>query len=167
MLDIWYEFFPNASVLHLPKFKSDHCPVLLNMDAIVRSDNCNRPFRFFTPWVLRKDFQEFVKANSSVSQDWNESVSVFKQKATSWNREVFGDRRIEGVNNKIASLGTTERLEKIRCDLWCELETISSQEELMWRQYSRMQWYVHGDRNSWYLHSVANGGGVGGTELRP
>ncbi|KAI9085729.1 hypothetical protein K1719_032335 [Acacia pycnantha] len=157
MLDIWYEFFPNASVLHLPKFKSDHCPVLVNMDAIVRSDNCKRPLRFFAPWVLCKDFQEFVKVNWSVSQDWNESVSVFKQKASSWNRELFGDRRIEGVNNKIASLRTTERLEKIRCDLWCELETILSQQELMWRQYSRMQWYVHGDRNSWYFHSVAKG----------
>jgi len=45
----WFTKYHNATVTHLPKFKYDHCPVLVNTNSHVFSEKKRRPFRFFAP----------------------------------------------------------------------------------------------------------------------
>lgn len=42
----WRVLFPEASILHLPTFKSDHKPLLLSLNFENRVGISNRPFRF-------------------------------------------------------------------------------------------------------------------------
>ena len=48
------------------------------------------------------------------------------------------------------------RLENMRSDLWVDLEEVLVQEEIMWLQRSRCNWYKDGDKNTRYFHSMAN-----------
>ncbi|KAK4252928.1 hypothetical protein QN277_011055 [Acacia crassicarpa] len=59
----WFDLFPNASVAHLPFFKSDHRPLLLQLDSARTSPKPNRPFRFIAAWVLHDRFDEFVRGS--------------------------------------------------------------------------------------------------------
>ncbi|CAL9012522.1 unnamed protein product, partial [Prunus brigantina] len=56
----WRQTFPGAYVTHLPKIKSDHCPLLISMN----SAQCPRPefkiFRFQAMWMLHEDFKGFI-----------------------------------------------------------------------------------------------------------
>ncbi|XP_028790082.1 uncharacterized protein LOC114746054 [Neltuma alba] len=159
--DLWTECFPDASVIHLPKFKSDHCPLLLRTKKVASVSPNERPFRFFAPWVLHEEFGNFVKDNWAMKGDWNSDVHDFKAALSRWNVQVFGHvqrtkgklyRRLEGLSRKSALSGLPENLERIQKELWYELEKILSKEELMWQQYSRAQWFLQGDRNSRYFH---------------
>lgn len=60
----WCQNFSNARVTHLPFFKSDHLPVLLQLDRC--SEKPNRPFRFIAAWVLHENFNDFLKGNGVV-----------------------------------------------------------------------------------------------------
>ncbi|XP_028804662.1 uncharacterized protein LOC114759619 [Neltuma alba] len=89
--DLWHIAFPNAAVVHLSKYKSDHCPVLLKTDNFSTDCPNNRPFRFFAPWVLHDEFHNFVKENWLPQHDWGASVFEFTKKLLTWNKEVFGN----------------------------------------------------------------------------
>ncbi|KAI9075260.1 hypothetical protein K1719_042761 [Acacia pycnantha] len=114
---------------------------------------------------MHEDFSKFIKSNWVVDVDWCESVCSFFENLKKWNKEVFGNpcymkeqlyHRIYGINAKITSIGPLEYLEKIRSNLWCELEKILSREEVMWL-HSWATWYKQGDCNMRYFHSMANG----------
>ncbi|XP_028057303.1 uncharacterized protein LOC114261263 [Camellia sinensis] len=79
----------------LPRYGSDHCPIILMEDV---RDWGPRPFRFINAWVLHPQFLSFVK------QSWEElgisvgasfvissKLKVLKLKLKQWNLEVFGD----------------------------------------------------------------------------
>ncbi|KAK4263183.1 hypothetical protein QN277_028635 [Acacia crassicarpa] len=57
----WVNLFPNASVTHLPFFKSDHRPLLLRLNTVMNRPKPDRPFRFIAAWVLHEQFDSFVR----------------------------------------------------------------------------------------------------------
>ncbi|XP_028804443.1 uncharacterized protein LOC114759436 [Neltuma alba] len=125
----------------------------------------NRPFRFLAPWVMHEQFSPFVRTTWPQQGDWAENIPKFTKELVRWNRNVFGNinkrkeqvhRRLEDLNRKTTYTGSTIRLEQIRRELWVQLEEVLAQEEVMWLQKSRCNWYQHGDRNTRYFHSVAN-----------
>ena len=69
--------FPEASAVHLPKFKSDHCPILLRMEGGRVKIRRRKEFRFFAPWVTHDDFNEVVKRSWVESRNWHENVMSF------------------------------------------------------------------------------------------
>ena len=66
--------FPEASAVHLPKFKSDHCPILLRMEGGRVKIRRRKEFRFFAPGVTHDDFNEVVKRSWVESRNGNENV---------------------------------------------------------------------------------------------
>ncbi|KAI9113036.1 hypothetical protein K1719_015968 [Acacia pycnantha] len=59
----WQECFPNAVVKHLNWYKSDHWPLLLQLDGFREKPRGERPFRFLAAWVLDERFSPFVSGN--------------------------------------------------------------------------------------------------------
>lgn len=59
--DAW-SLSPLSKVLHLPKLKSDHRPLLLLLMPNVQSFS-RRPFRFLAGWIEHLRFSKFVKEN--------------------------------------------------------------------------------------------------------
>lgn len=59
----WRDKFLDSTLLHLPKFKSDHNALLLKISS--REDSTSKKhsfFRFFAPWVMHEGFTDFVGA---------------------------------------------------------------------------------------------------------
>ncbi|KAJ4840273.1 hypothetical protein Tsubulata_024970 [Turnera subulata] len=56
----WRLMYPEATVRHLPRVGSDHCPLLL-MNGLSPSPKAQRPFRFQAAWLAHPSFEEFVK----------------------------------------------------------------------------------------------------------
>ncbi|OMP07401.1 reverse transcriptase [Corchorus olitorius] len=57
--------FPEAVVHHLPRIKSDHCPILLDLNGQITPRPALRPFRFEAAWLSHKHFKDFL------GETWN------------------------------------------------------------------------------------------------
>ncbi|KAA3486517.1 reverse transcriptase [Gossypium australe] len=108
--DLWMELFPNCSVSHLPRIKSDRRPLLFNLfheDRLVS----NRPFRFLAGWLHHQNFFNFVKENWSFDGNMTSAITGFTDKLKNWNKCVYGHifqrkrRTVQRKNlNKITAL---------------------------------------------------------------
>ncbi|KAF7815394.1 putative ribonuclease H protein At1g65750 family [Senna tora] len=86
----WRYMFPEASVMHLPRLKSEHSPILVRLHSVNDLGvERNRPFRFLASWLLHDNFHNVVK--DSWQSDWYGSLNCFQEKIKVWNREVFGN----------------------------------------------------------------------------
>ncbi|ONK68086.1 uncharacterized protein A4U43_C05F7280 [Asparagus officinalis] len=83
--------WPNASVRHLPKFGSDHTPLLLSLEPKCRYDKSRRPFRFEIAWLTHPDFLEFIHQNWKRDCPANIALAALKDKLLDWNRKCFGN----------------------------------------------------------------------------
>ncbi|KAK4283181.1 hypothetical protein QN277_000163 [Acacia crassicarpa] len=163
--DQWTSMYPNASVKHLPFFKSDHRPLLLCLDKTMSVQSPNRPFRFIAAWVLHAQFDDFVRQTWMSDMDWVLNTSQFTSACSKWNKEVFRHtegrkklllRRLDGINKVVARVGLLPKYESLQLELWKELEDVLLQESLIWAQKARTEWSILGDRNTRYFHSRAN-----------
>ncbi|OMP03548.1 Endonuclease/exonuclease/phosphatase [Corchorus olitorius] len=57
----WKLQFPEATVFHLPRTRSDHCPLLLDTEGQVRPTPELKPFRFEAAWMSHENFAEFLE----------------------------------------------------------------------------------------------------------
>lgn len=58
----WSNLFPNATVTHLLKNKSDHCPIVARLTQHRRPrEGGRRSFRFETAWLLEEGCENIVK----------------------------------------------------------------------------------------------------------
>lgn len=55
----WLSLFPNAFVRHIPIYKSDHAPILLNSEG-GKSELYDRIFRFESFWLSSEDCKKIV-----------------------------------------------------------------------------------------------------------
>ncbi|KAI9122538.1 hypothetical protein K1719_006378 [Acacia pycnantha] len=161
----WSSMFPNASVVHLPFFKSDHRPLLLQLDSTVGIPNPHRPFRFIASWVLHENFDEFVQKSWIQDTPWIQNISQFTHACSKWNKEVFKHtegrkkhllRRLDGISRAVARQGLLPKYEELQLAIWKDLEDVLLQESLIWAQKARAEWSVYGDRNTRYFHARAN-----------
>ncbi|XP_028758817.1 uncharacterized protein LOC114717788 [Neltuma alba] len=141
--DKWHTLFPQASVAHLPFYKSDHRPMLLRIDGGTTNETPQRPFRFIASWVLHDDFGNMVRNKWDETLPWNDNLAQFTSACKHWNRNVFGHiegrkqkllSRLEGVTKAIARGRDASQLEELQLELWRELEDVLLQESLLWAQ---------------------------------
>ncbi|KAK8692436.1 hypothetical protein V6N13_075895 [Hibiscus sabdariffa] len=85
----WDETFPESTVNHLFRMKSDHRPILFsvgNSNQLSRS----KQFRYFSGWTSHDDFPRMVQDNWQSSDDIVDSIKHFTKAASVWNDTVFG-----------------------------------------------------------------------------
>jgi exonuclease III len=107
----WRTLFPEASVHHLTRTHSDHCPVLLCLDKSP-SLMLPRPFRLQPVWMSHPSFSEVVDGSWLGTNPLRTKISVFTESAKVWNKEVFGnlvhkksrlEARLRGIQVSLAS----------------------------------------------------------------
>lgn len=62
MCDVeWKRTFPAATIRHLAHGYSDHCPLLLHLQATKEPCSGNIPFCFQAAWMLHRGFHEWLE----------------------------------------------------------------------------------------------------------
>ncbi|KAK8661409.1 hypothetical protein V6N13_091014 [Hibiscus sabdariffa] len=159
---LWDEAFPESSVEHLLRMKSDHKPILLTVGNIVRNSSPS-PFRYFSGWSSHDDFDRMVSDNWVPSTSLSETIISFTKAADTWNKTIFGYigskkrlimARLRGAQKALCTKAS-RFLMKLESELLLDLEKLLDQEELLWRQKSRTDWILLGDRNMRYFHRRA------------
>lgn len=140
----WMEHFSDYAALHLPKFYSDHMPLLIKTHPSTRRNN-GAPFKFLNAWVTDHSFKDMVKKSWGQSRNIHESIKAFTTKASIWNRQTFGhigskkkklEAKILNIQQKLES-STNHHLILVKESLRREYEEVLSQEEIFWQQKSR------------------------------
>ena len=155
----WRTLYSNATVTHLPRIWSDHCPVLLEL---CRPYVCNliKPFRFQTMWLLHPEFPSVVQHAWLENRGLHTAISDFVIRAKKWNSEVFGNlstrkrRVLARLNDAQKALvenpnGFLIDLEKKLIE---EYSLIMLQEEEYWAPKSRLNATNFRDCNITFFH---------------
>jgi hypothetical protein len=165
----WEMGYPGLVQRKLLRVCSDHAPIMLTRGDLHYG---KRSFKFENMWLKEEGFVDKVRDWwGSFSFDGTPSfvlakkLQALKGKIKEWNSEVFGD---VGVRNKAwaeevqlldsieESRGLSEEEKERRSKLVADLEGSLLQEEICWRQKSRIRWLKEGDKCTKFFHQVAN-----------
>jgi hypothetical protein len=158
----WRQLFQDANVLVLPRVRSDHHPILVELkEQRVTVQGEGRPFRFEAAWLQHREFAEFLKNHWETDAEVPTALEGLTVQLKIWNKWVYGNifqkkrkvlARLGGIQKAIAVRGNPH-LYQLEDDLSAEYNQILRQEEIHWFQKSRCNWISFGDRNTSYFHT--------------
>ncbi|KAK4713628.1 hypothetical protein R3W88_019535 [Solanum pinnatisectum] len=133
----WIIRYPYSSITHLPRTKSDHCPLQVSLDS-PSSLNNNKPFRM-------------------------EPISIknIQKEAMDWNRITFGNifRKIKRILAKMNGMqkspaySHSHYLWNLEAYLLNDYDTVLKVEEDFWKTKSKIDWFSRGDANTKFFHT--------------
>ena len=161
----WLTEYPGSDTEFLEIGESDHRPLI----TYIAYDH-ERPrgrFRFDNRMVGKEGFKNTVK------RGWNgngqmqliriplaQRLGRCRQHISTWKRSnrVNSSDKINLLRSRLDMAITTGSLSLLaRTELKKELNEAYLEEEIFWKQKSRIQWLRAGDRNTKYFHAVARG----------
>ncbi|KAK8954702.1 hypothetical protein KSP39_PZI001644 [Platanthera zijinensis] len=162
---------PLASIRHLTRISSDHCPILLQL-ALPKSDQRSRWFRFEDVWLSYPMCSKLMQRNWNRA-DLGSAAEVLKRKWSRTLRALFFWSK-----NKLKDLGSLKsQLEAEVADLQVregsatsisedenhtliskakELAATLGRLESWWKQRAKGRWIKKGDANTTCFHSMAS-----------
>lgn len=156
----WFERFPAGRCEYLRFEGSDHRPIVIHFDVSTRKKK--GLFRFDRRLKDKPEIREIVADQwSSEPED-----SVFT-KIGKIRHNIIQWVKKQNQNSNLAIIKTQRDLEEalssstpdssLIVSLSTTLEAAYKEEELFWRQRSRIQWLHSGDRNTSFFHAATRG----------
>jgi hypothetical protein len=165
----WEMSYPGLVQKKLLRVCSDHAPIILTRGSL---QNGKRSFKFENMWLKEegfvdkvKDWWGFFSFEGSPSFVLAKKLQALKEEIKKWNIEVFGNvgarnkawaEELKMLDSYEEDRGLSEEEKERRRGLISDLEASLLQEEICWRQKSRIRWLKEGDKCTKFFHQVAS-----------
>ncbi|WOL06776.1 hypothetical protein Cni_G15510 [Canna indica] len=129
----WHDTWCNGLSIHLEVIGSDHRPILLHSMAYTKA---KAGFKFDKRWLTNTTIASLVEET--------------------WNVNKLNSRsRVDTLQMQLLSLSSQHDENSFhQCrEVEQELRKAIAEEEIFWRQKSRVKWLHEGDRNTSYFHA--------------
>uniref|UniRef100_A0A803KXJ5 Endonuclease/exonuclease/phosphatase domain-containing protein n=1 Tax=Chenopodium quinoa TaxID=63459 RepID=A0A803KXJ5_CHEQI len=152
----WKELFSASFVSHLSKRKSDHLPLLLCISEDIgkqKKKKKRKLYRFEEMWLRDESCGDIVANTWSQEGDICSKIAHTSINLSAWSRNKFGDffTELKDCKARMETLmggnQTDEVISQMRA-LDDRMDELENREELYWRQRSRQDWLLNGDKNS-------------------
>jgi hypothetical protein len=161
----WITRFHKYNNNHLLRFKSNHCPILLDFSPVLPLMSLKqgpKMQRFEQIWTRNEQHIARVKeAWTSNQGHLSHRLHRTLDHLHSWGHNLFGilPRKIKQAQEELMQLnqrhGSMDLSQQIK-DKENELDNLLDREEIWWKQRSRVDWLQHGDNNTKYFHMKAS-----------
>lgn len=154
----WTMKNPDSLVFHLPRFQSDHMPILLRTKP---SKKRSKPgFKCENWWGLREDFKEVCqKSVMGSASSWNQVARNFKSEVKKWVRKIKTPdillKECEKEMHKLNSMQPDLIQPGEEKEIQNQHERCLLMQEYYWHQRSRLNWALYGDNNTKFFHASA------------